>query len=150
MTTMEWHATTLGVGDDGEPVTKITWRPKDGRIWITARVARRLLREVVAEAGSDHSLDRQLNAYVVDRIPFCLIGRVLHRAGVTEDELRRLDVQDQSTIAEVRLPWRVTVTQAARRVLQAAQSEQDKGCTWGLALDVALDVRPYRRGRTHG
>lgn len=113
-------------------------------IRITARVARRLLREVVAEAGRGHVIqDGCTYVGVVSAGPHCLVGRALHRAGVTENELYVMDHSSPTSIAGVEVPRRVRLTGPARRVLAQAQAWQDQGDSWGRALDAALAVRPW-------
>lgn len=120
-------------------------------IRITAARARRLLREVVAEAGRDRQVTGWgAGAYMWRGCPMCMVGRALARAGVSKGELRAMDGAQRSEIDVVRLPARVGVTMAARRVLSAAQQAQDHtrdraGLSWGEALDLALAVRPYQR-----
>lgn len=115
-------------------------------IRITARVARRLLREVVAEAGWDHVVrDGCTYMDVWRRCPNCIVGRVLHRAGVTEEELSEMDARTPTVIARVQLPARVWMSRPARRVLEIAQVVQDDEQPWGMALDTALLVRPWAR-----
>jgi hypothetical protein len=114
-------------------------------IRITARVARRLLREVVAEAGRDHlATDMCTYVHVTGERPHCIVGRVLYRAGVTLDELSAMDNVTPTNIDRVRMPSRVWLTWPARMVLCRAQHVQDWGHPWGKALDEALSVRPWR------
>lgn len=114
-------------------------------IRITARVARRLLREVVAEAGRDFlAVDMCTYVHVSGDCPHCIVGRVLHRAGVTLDDLSYMDNVTPTNIERVVLPARVRVTRPARMVLARAQHVQDWGHPWGQALDEALSVRPWR------
>lgn len=115
------------------------------QIRITAHVARRLLRAVVAETGQGY-VNRDGCTYVdVAGVgPHCLVGRVLHRAGVTVDELSEMDRRTPTDILWARLPRRVVVTWPARLVLDRAQAVQDAGHAWGYALAEALRVRPWQ------
>jgi hypothetical protein len=113
-------------------------------IRITARVARRLLREVVAEAGRGYCMSYSCTYYDAVRLcPRCIVGQALFRAGLTDDELSRMDNRRPTVISSVQVPARLRMSAPARRVFEAAQVAQDKGCEWGAALDVALAVRPW-------
>ena len=113
-------------------------------IRITATKARRLLREVVAEAGRDYlATDMCTYVHVTGERPHCIVGRALYRAGVTLDELSDMDDRTPTNIDRVRMPSRVRLTWPARMVLGKAQHAQDWGHPWGKALDEALSVRPW-------
>lgn len=123
-------------------------------IRIDALRAIKLLREIVDEHGRDHRYSRKGGGgrcrYEYDGAPACLIGHVLHRAGLPVAELARMDVAPvfaSTEISEVVLPLAVDMTDTARVVLGAAQLAQDHGETWGQALDDAEDeVRGYAAG----
>lgn len=110
-------------------------------IRITARVARRLLHEVVADFGKHHSIGSEACAYIQWNCPLCMVGCALYAAGLTQDELHGMDRQFPTRIGEVALPARVRITGWARRVFAAAQDAQDKGLPWGTALENACAVR---------
>jgi hypothetical protein len=113
---------------------------------ITARVARRLLREVVAEVGRDRVIsDTCTYADLTSSRPRCLVGHALHRAGVDVDELSWMDCHTPTFIDVVRVPARVRLTWPARMVFRRAQVAQDRGRPWGVAVDEALLVRPFQR-----
>lgn len=118
-----------------------------GKIRIDALRAINLLREIVDEHGRDHRYSRNSGdgrcRYERGGAPACLIGHVLHRAGVPVNELARMDLAPvfaSTEISEVVLPDVVDMTDTARVVLGAAQHVQDHGETWGRALDAAEDV----------
>lgn len=134
------------------PVDERPVRPAAPIRLISARVARRLLREVVAAYGKHHSIGKNPCAYIdhSGQIPLCLVGCALYLAGLSENDLFALDRADPTEIDLVRFPARVRITRAARRVLKAAQVAQDdtgqrSGLPWGAALDSALALRPYWR-----
>lgn len=142
-----FHSIRLSGGADGTIITVVD--PPQVEIRITARVARRLLRETVAEAGRGY-VSKDGCAYILGGCPHCIVGRALYKAGLTEDELDTLDHTSPSVISEVRLPARVWMSGAARRVLDEAQTCQDVGYRWGVALNAALAVRPYDRAQLAG
>lgn len=74
--------------------------------------------------------------YQFDGEPSCLIGHALRRAGVTVESLRQMDESWESSIESVRIPG-VSLTHAARQVFGAAQTQQDRGEPWGMALAEA-------------
>lgn len=81
--------------------------------------------------------------YVENDNPSCLVGRVLFRAGVHIEVIRGLDFQWEGvseSIREAYFPDDVYLTDDAREVLQAAQTAQDSGLTWGEALRAARSV----------
>jgi hypothetical protein len=81
--------------------------------------------------------------YVEDGNPSCLVGRVLFRAGVPIEAIHNLDTQwngMSESIGDAKFPDDVNLTLDAREVLQAAQTSQDAGQTWGEALRSALSV----------
>jgi hypothetical protein len=81
--------------------------------------------------------------YVEDGNPSCLVGRVLFRAGVPIEAISALDTQFEGiseSIQDAKFPDDVNLTLDAREVLQAAQTSQDAGQTWGEALRAALSV----------
>lgn len=117
---------------------------------ITARRALELLIDVVDAAGDDfvyhkqdmsdiHGVQDHLPSkgcrYAVNDQPSCLVGHVLYRSGVAVDALNRLDKVGVS--AHALRDFGLEVDQDAGDVLVAAQEAQDRGHTWGDALDAA-------------
>jgi hypothetical protein len=86
--------------------------------------------------------------YVLARQPSCLVGMALHHLGVDLDLLSSMDAfgldpeagRDPAISADGR-PYLeengVTMDDQALGVFKQAQIEQDKGNTWGTALEVA-------------
>lgn len=69
----------------------------------------------------------------------CLIGEVLHQAGVSDDEL--IHLSDVFTVAHIKLNERnVGIDALSVIVLSAAQVQQDQGATWGEAYDTAAAI----------
>lgn len=159
MTAAKFH-TVLTTGDEhGNVLTTVDMQPAgsgtgsmSGTVFpaaepirITVRVARRLLREVVADFGRHHSIGKNACAYMWQGCPTCMVGCALHQAGVSEDELAGMDRETPTVIGVVKTPARLQLTAAARVVFEAAQAKQDEGLSWGAALDAALAVRPWQR-----
>jgi len=113
--------------------------------FIDVHTAMRLLREVVAGYKRYVYEARSCRYVGDDNCPLCLIAQVLHRGGIPIDVLRWLDVLDQGIPITVdKVPEHVNwLSHDAAIVLRAAQVQQDRRQTWGLALAEAADV--YRR-----
>jgi hypothetical protein len=121
-----------------------------GPEFLTFDRALALLREVIAEKGEDYVYPQfepeaagDLGAvmecfYVRDDAPSCIVGRVLHRAGVTLDELRA--VEGWTPVDLEHAPqftrW---ADDMALELLHEVQNEQDAGRSWGEALANVLD-----------
>lgn len=115
---------------------------------IDAVKAIKLLREVVAgredfvyKSPDGHGIDNPDYhcEYAHGDKPGCLIGVVLHQAGVTVDQLAELPanyVNNTEVLLQLR-EFGFTLTAGAEQVLRRAQAEQDNGNTWGKALEVA-------------
>lgn len=100
-----------------------------------------LAREVVADFGEDYvypesekrrETDGSLPScvYVHEGCPSCLVGHILHRHGVSLEDLSQ---------HEFRGAWTVSTKLAdaefgARFFLDVAQGRQDKGMPWGEAV----------------
>lgn len=112
-------------------------------IKIDKKRALALLDEVVAEAGSDHTqvsctyVERDEN--LGERLPGCIVGRALFKAGVDLDDLEDLDRGGGSKIryCYTRIAG-LEITPVALSILQSAQDVQDgdfeNDRTWGAAL----------------
>lgn len=108
-----------------------------------------LLREVVAEKGEDYVYEASYTAsyqcvYVLHGECSCLVARVLHKLGVSIEDLARLDTSSEGGGAvavwqaiEVDLIPGLTFTPEAREALMSAQFAQDGFKTWGEALQAA-------------
>lgn len=81
--------------------------------------------------------------------PGCIVGEVLHRAGVPLDVLRTYEGSSIGTFGQ---DARLT-DEDAQEILQAAQREQDLGRTYGQALTAAegrmSDIVEIRAARQH-
>jgi hypothetical protein len=103
--------------------------------------AKELLEEVVK--GNEDFIyappaDENACVYQHEGKPSCVVGQALFKAGVTPEELERMD--DQGIIKIATLPDRVTLTDEARDYFDIAQSIQDTSRdTWGYALQAAND-----------
>lgn len=110
---------------------------------IDARRALELLIDVVDQYGEDVvyqkvPLDRNNGVgcrYEYEGNPSCLVGHVLVKAGADLSVLKGLDVIGAPADKIYTLVG--GVDPAASRVLQAAQDIQDRGDSWGEALDEA-------------
>lgn len=75
--------------------------------------------------------------------PVCIVGRVLHAAGVPVAQLARLDElardaqRPSSVIEHAEIPG-MALTPAARQLLAEAQHDQDLATPWGEVLELAL------------
>ncbi len=111
---------------------------------ITKDRALELLREIVAEYGEDWVYasrdDGTTCTYTRQGQPSCLIGHVLHRAGVPIEHLATLDRGDTPSIGTTTVDWGIEITPDARRVLGVAQHAQDDGSSWGTALAMAEEA----------
>jgi hypothetical protein len=111
---------------------------------IDARRAVELLIDVVEQYGEDHVYERVPNTvdscrYEYSGQPSCIVGHVLHRAGVPIDVLKSFDDNDDGVSANVLYEY-LDVTEDAANVLGWAQGLQDSGHTWGRALDRAREA----------
>jgi hypothetical protein len=110
----------------------------------TAAEAFDLLRKVVDEAGGDYidprSKDNRTRClYVVDGAPACIIARALHLAGWSISELAALDDHADGNGMSADMfdqYFPLEITPQARSVFETAQSEQDRGRPWRVALEV--------------
>ena len=85
-------------------------------------------------AGQD-----QACLYSTGRGPQCLVGRALSLAGIDDNELEALGHRGvRDLYQEGLLPAQLTLGAVA--VLDAAQRGQDRGYTWGEALEYAAGV----------
>lgn len=111
---------------------------------ITVETVLSTMEEVVAEFGEDYVYvepgdpedDSYGCLYAHEGGPSCLIAHVLTRLDVPLSELAEYEGNSAIYLAEDLLG----LSNSVANVLQAAQSEQDTGGTWGEALDYARDV----------
>lgn len=104
---------------------------------LTGKKAVALLEEVAA--GREDYIYDQSYVNRVGTAPGCIVGHVLHRLGMTPNELKALDrIGVITDIPDDLLPARLTPR--ARGVLRIAQRRQDDGCSWGNAAAAAKNA----------
>ena len=105
---------------------------------LTYPTARRLLKEAVKEnpdkvaVPSYTALDFNSNN-VTKRVPMCIVGTVLFKAGVPIEQIAPLDSFGDCALENI---WDfdefpVSLTDKAYSLLWRAQQEQDSGAPWG-------------------
>lgn len=112
---------------------------------LTWRQALEYLRAAVEERGEDYVYARsnqgRLSFCTYERggQPSCIVGEVLHRAGVSIKQLKKLDMPGSSGIRNLAangiLPIDVELEAVER--LSVLQALQDSGETWGFVLQRA-------------
>lgn len=116
-------------------------------ITVTKESALQLMRDVVDEYG-EHQTATCL--YQLDGNPCCIVGQVLHRAGLSVDQLKVLDdgspnfvgaADIASLVNDEELMHRLdlSVERDAVMVLRTAQKRQDNAEDWGSALAAAVE-----------
>lgn len=123
---------------------------------LNAKESLDLLREVLEEFGDEYvdpgsaedsgtgcdytryveEEDGETGEYVCG----CIVGQVLHKKGASIDQLRRLWGSISLLEDDVLEYTEIKLTVGARLVLRAAQRAQDKGETWGDAVNYAEDT----------
>ena len=115
-------------------------------ITLTLKDARRYAEETIAEKGADYVYPRDRRPhssclYVYNDKPDCLVGVILHKAGVPIEALRQCQSQkDSSAIAILPLLRQAGFILTEPEVTQwliNLQHAQDSGDTWGEALRYA-------------
>jgi hypothetical protein len=118
--------------------------------FLTYDRALALLREVIAEKGEDYvypKLEPEAAGdrgavmecfYVRDDAPSCIVGHVLHRAGVSLDDLRAVEGWTPGDVEQAP-PFTLWADEMALELLYEVQNEQDAGRSWGEALTNTLD-----------
>lgn len=130
-------------------------------IELTRDLVKKALEAAVAERGSGYvykpenppmrrSFDGGTMCYYVHsdkdgrEFPGCIAGNVLHRLGVTLHELKQHETTAVSSILENSdsdIEW----SYDSRHILDAAQSNQDAGDPWGVAVANALGAVDWSR-----
>ncbi|MFF3363612.1 hypothetical protein [Streptomyces misionensis] len=119
-------------------------------IELTLARAKELLAEAVAEKGADYvytgpdgeqgNPDRAAECYYVHgQQPGCIVGNVLHRAGVSLADLAQYEGQ----AAEDPVEQLTKANVAAVRLLISVQELQDRGTPWGEAVRQAEVLAKY-------
>lgn len=114
-----------------------------GKVRLTYPTARRLLKEAVKEnpekvaIPSYTALDTNENN-VVERVPMCIVGTVLFKAGVPIGQIAPLDSFGDCALENI---WDldefpVSLTDKAYDLLWKAQQEQDAATPWKYVLEV--------------
>lgn len=104
-----------------------------------------LAREVVAEFGDDYVYpedhkELEFNGstpscvYVHDDKPSCVVGQILHRHGVSIDQLMLNEFRNARVVAF----QLAGADDKARFFLSEIQSHQDKGHPWGESLTYGI------------
>lgn len=114
-------------------------------IELTLARTKEFLAEAVAEKGADFVYVNKYGDqadesgdvtchYVHGDQPGCIVGNVLHRAGVPLDVLGEYEAQNVDDLAAGLFTAEVGV----RSLLLHVQSHQDAGIPWGEAVHLAL------------
>lgn len=109
-----------------------------------------LLREVIAEKGEGYIYRRRTEHHVGNGVfvscfyveydqPSCIVGHVLHRAGVPIDDIRRVEGQTPLDV-EVQDRFDAWADGGARWLLNEVQANQDEQHSWGESLRLALEA----------
>lgn len=111
----------------------------------------RALKQVVAEAGDEWTYVRRPNKtgigtgcfYVFNGEPDCIAGRVLHKLGVSVEDLSLWEGKVCGQMAhyfaeQLDIPV-IPFSDPTLSILNTAQDTSDSGHTWGYALQSALD-----------
>lgn len=117
----------------------------------TEQYVLRLMEEAVALKGADYVYEHQPTNdpdalapttcyYVWDNQPSCIVGHVLHAAGIPLEELARHEGGSAHIVVAAVAPhdWDGLVGNA----LNSAQAMQDAGGTWGEALETFKSELP--------
>lgn len=118
-------------------------------IELSLVMTKELLAEAVAEKGADfvyvNKYGQQADQsgdvtcqYVHGDQPGCIVGNVLHRAGVPLDELGQYETHSVDDLGQ-RL---FTAEARVKLLLNHIQGHQDVGVPWGEAVRLALAVQP--------
>lgn len=120
----------------------MTVKPK---IDLTPEVAISLMEKAVEKRGANYvyqqvkkkdayGWENEACVYEHKGAPSCLVGEVLHEAGVTLSALKRFDKTDTGGITSLVDDGVLSIPKVTAQVLGVAQEAQDGGETWGGAL----------------
>jgi hypothetical protein len=126
------------------PSTMIASPASQAAQLIDVGIALDLLARVVDDCGEDFtstpvagpSHPRRGYVYALDGRPQCIVGHALARASVDVAQLEQMrDEHLRDLYRDGRLPVKLSL--GALTALDAAQRSQDRGLTWGAALEDA-------------
>lgn len=130
----------------------MTVKPK---IDLTPKAALDLIKEAVDERGKGYiyppslidSLTKDGSCLYADKgQPSCLVGVVLHKAGISVAALKRFDRhKDAGVPTELVEVGLLDIPVESALILTRAQSLQDTGHTWGDALKEAREHAAFLR-----
>lgn len=131
--------------------------------------AKALVNELIAERGADYVYEKEGSSckYVhgvkydeaewgdgqesfSEAVPGCLVGAVLHRAGVPLDQMGTYSRNEEGSydlIEHLTADELVNVSREANNFLSNVQSSQDAGAPWGVAAEMAAQGKIL--GRTY-
>lgn len=80
-----------------------------------------------------------------DEAPGCLVGQILHKAGISLDTPKKADDNEEgSSFANLMIynffDGIMTITEEGSLFLSELQGMQDTGYTWGVSLNRAMDL----------
>lgn len=119
-------------------------------IELTLDRTKELLAAAVAEKGADYvytTPDGQQSSpedlttclYVHGDQPGCIVGHVLHKAGVSLPLLSRSESDDaEGALGGLKADGIVAYEGRVSDLLKSVQAKQDHGVAWGTAVDEAL------------
>lgn len=107
-----------------------------------------LLEQAVAERGADY-IDTDAKGsctylHYDTNTPGCIVGTVFHAAGLPIERLEAMDKLGSLMCISpkmLKVSYDIDITEEAHALLRTAQSEQDSGTAWGLAVDRAIAAR---------
>lgn len=109
---------------------------------LTLLEADRLAREIIDEVGPDYRYTIHpgigVCQYVYEGEPDCIVGRILHRHGVSIATLRKWEGSTAAEMCRVYQGTQPLLTMEASQFLDDLQGEQDGGATWGSAYSFAV------------
>lgn len=110
-------------------------------IEITFDEAKSLIQRAIDEKGADYVYPEawSINCryFNGDGSPSCIVGHVLHYAGVDGNDWYGTD-NNESNVHNLAEDGVLALADATRILLGVAQARQDHGATWDEAMDEAL------------
>lgn len=111
---------------------------------LTLDYTKELLRQAVADRGEDFVYEKPEGAeqcmYVHEDGPGCIVGYVLHAAGVPLEALNEHENTYASKMVRYLLDEEIidSADEWAMDLLNTVQDRQDNGVSWGLAVGRSL------------